>query len=229
MKPTTETYAPLQTAYDFFNARLFNGELPDCIFTMTRNPRTAGYFSAQRWGRMDGAEDHTDEIAINPLLFKSLGIQEAMQTLVHEMVHSWQHHHGTPSRAGYHNKEWADKMEAVGLTPSSTGKPGGKRVGQSMSDYATKGGVFLAALDDLIAEGFALTWHDRMLELLAEQTGQTGQGGTDSESEEQAEPKPKRKGRIKYSCGDCGLNAWAKPDIRLICGDCEIVLKEQEF
>ena len=125
-----------------------------------------------------------------------------MKTLVHEMVHSWQHHHGTPSRAGYHNKQWADKMEEVGLTPSSTGKPGGKRVGQSMSDYATEGGVFLSVFDELIAEGFALTWHDRMLELLTEQAGQ---GGTDSESEEQAEAKPK--GRIKYSCGDCGLNA----------------------
>jgi len=26
------------------------------------------------------------------------------------MAHLWQHHHGKPSRAAYHNREWASKM-----------------------------------------------------------------------------------------------------------------------
>ena len=42
-------------------------------------------------------------------------IEESMGTLVHEMVHFWQQEFGTPSRRGYHNREWADKMEALGL------------------------------------------------------------------------------------------------------------------
>ena len=28
----------------------------------------------------------------------------------------------------------------------------------------------------------------------------------------------------KYTCPDCGLNAWAKPGVRLICGECEVEL-----
>jgi hypothetical protein len=39
------------------------------------------------------------------------------------MVHLWQHHHGKPSRTGYHNKEWATMMKAVGLIPSDTAAP----------------------------------------------------------------------------------------------------------
>lgn len=32
--------------------------------------------------------------------------------------------------------------------------------------------------------------------------------------------------RSKYTCPKCNLNAWAKPDISLICGECEEILKE---
>jgi hypothetical protein len=46
--------------------------------------------------------------------------------------HVWQHAHGKPTRNGYHNKEWAAKMDNLGLVPSSTG---GKRTGQSVSHY----------------------------------------------------------------------------------------------
>jgi hypothetical protein len=44
-----------------------------------------------------------------------------LSTLVHEMVHVWQETYGNPSRRGYHNRQWAEKMREVGLQPSSTG------------------------------------------------------------------------------------------------------------
>ena len=37
------------------------------------------------------------------------------------MTHVWQHQHGKPSSRGYHNREWAAKMKAIGLQPSNTG------------------------------------------------------------------------------------------------------------
>jgi len=74
---------------------------------------------------------------------------EVYSTLVHEQCHIWQYTLGMPSRPGYHNKEWANKMIAVGLMPSTTGKPGGKIVGQGMSDYPIENGVFLKALDKM--------------------------------------------------------------------------------
>src|SRR5262249_57307599 len=47
--------------------------------------------------------------------------------LVHEMVHVWQEQYGHPASRGYHNKQWAAKMKAVGLQPSGTIRklPGG--------------------------------------------------------------------------------------------------------
>jgi transcription elongation factor Elf1 len=33
--------------------------------------------------------------------------------------------------------------------------------------------------------------------------------------------KKKRASKTKYTCPSCGLNAWAKPDAPLVCGDCQ--------
>ena len=130
--PTKEVYDELQHAYDHFNRRLFGGELPTCVITLQReNPRTYGYFSSKRFGHVDGGT--TDEIALNPTFFAVVPLVETMQTLVHEMCHLWQEHFGDPGRRKYHNGEWADKMESIGLIPSSTGQPGGKRTGERMA------------------------------------------------------------------------------------------------
>jgi predicted SprT family Zn-dependent metalloprotease len=206
--PTEQAYTELQSAYDFFNARLFDGQLPPCLMTFQRKNRTYGYFSGERWNSLTGTL--TDEIAMNPVHFATRSAEDVLSTLVHEMAHLWQHHFGTPSRSAYHNREWAAQMDALGLCPSDTGQPGGKRTGQSMSHYVVAGGPFAQACAALLAEGFAISWRDRAR---AHAPGKTpGKAG----------------GRTKYTCPGCGLNAWAKPEVVLLCGACEVALEPEE-
>ena len=200
MAITRREYTAFEQAYDFFNQALFNGELPPCLITLQRKGRTMGYFSGGRFKARSGP-GQTDEIALNPDHFTGQPDLEVLDTLVHEMCHLWQHHYGKPSRSGYHNREWAAKMEEVGLMPSSTGKPGGKKSGQRVSDYPIKGGKFLIAAEKLLGTGFRLNWESVPL---------SRQKGGSS----------KRRSKTKYSCPDCGQNAWAKPASNLICGDC---------
>lgn len=157
--PTHQTYSELQQAYDHFNEALFDGRLPHCLITLQREKRTVGYFSAARFASLEGAT--TDEIAINPSYFAVVPLVETMQTLVHEMAHLWQQHFGQPGRGRYHNEEWAQKMESIGLMPSSTGQPGGKRTGDMMADYPIFGGRFLTACETLLTSDFSLSWYDR--------------------------------------------------------------------
>jgi len=159
-RPTEVAYAELQLAYDFYNAHLFEGTLPLCILTFQREKRTMGYFSFQRF-RNPGTGASSDEIALNPEYFPLYPMLEVLQTLVHEMVHQWQYHHGKPSRTCYHDRQWADKMESIGLMPSDTGQPGGKRTGQKVADYAVPGGRFEQTTSLLLAEGFKISWLDR--------------------------------------------------------------------
>lgn len=208
--PTKKAYNDLTVAYDFFNKRLFGGKLPPCLITMQRKNKAYGYFAGGRFGTRDGAEI-TDEIALNPSHFKARTNEESLSTLVHEMVHLRQHHAGKPSRSGYHNKEWAGMMREVGLVPSDTGAEGGKETGQSMTHYVEPGGAFESACAELVGkQGFVVPY----IELWQEGAGKTR--------------KKKAASKTKYTCPGCGLNAWAKPETRLVCEDCEEALEAEE-
>ena len=125
-----------------------------------------------------------------------------LSTLAHEMVHLWQAHYGKPSRKAYHNREWAAKMRAIGLQPSDTGEPGGKETGQKMGHYTIAGGAFERATAALMDAGFALSWADAAI---LERAGKMKKSGN----------------RVKYTCPDCGANAWGKGGLHLICADCD--------
>ncbi len=231
IKPTAETYAELQHAYDTFNAQLYEGELPECLITLQREKKAYGYFSAERFANRAG--EKTDEIALNPSYFAVVPLVEIMQTLVHEMAHLWQHHRGTPGRGRYHNGEWADKMEAIGLMPSSTGQPGGKRTGDSMADYAIEGGRFLDVCRELLTQDFKISWYDRFASSDAVKAGQSSfglsldlPGGSTIAAMDGIEMATGATGstgnksnRSKYTCA-CDINVWGKPALNIVCGDC---------
>ena len=199
--PTRRTYTSLDAAYDHFNRELFGGQLPACLITMQRHKGAYGYFSGARFISIDDPEEVTDEIALNPAHFAGRPTSATLSTLAHEMAHLWQHHFGKPSRSRYHNKEWAAKMREIGLIPVSHDHPG-KETGQKVSHTIEPGGRFERACTAYLATGAAFLYHDR-----------AGEG-------EDATRKKKAASKTKYTCPSCGMNAWAKPDAHLICGDC---------
>jgi predicted SprT family Zn-dependent metalloprotease len=158
-QPTIEAYGELVQAFDFFNAELFDKRLSQCLLTFQREKHSCGYFSENRFANLDGTKVH--EIAMNPSYFAIVPISQVMQTLVHEMTHLWQKQYGTPSRGRYHNTEWGNKMESIGLMPSATGMPGGARTGDNMADYIIDGGRFFKACEQLLSQDYRLSWYDR--------------------------------------------------------------------
>lgn len=230
-RPTPQTYAELQRAFDFFNERLFDNELPPCLLTLQREKRTEGYFSLKRFVHRDG-QTYTDEIALNPTYFSVVPPMHVMRTIVHEMAHAWQAHFGTPGRRNYHNKEWAEKMESIGLMPSSTGEPGGAKTGEAMSDYTIAGGVFEGACNELLGQpDFSLSWFDRF----PPEPPTEGKRGGDrrvagskptlppalAEAIVVPTEKENTTNRVKVRCAACGNQAWCKPKMKLICGEDE--------
>jgi len=247
IQATRETYDELQRAFDFFNDRLFDGKLPPCLITLQREKRTLGYFSV---GRFVGRKSHetVDEIAMNPSYFSVRTIRDTLSTLVHEMVHAWQAHLGNPGKRGlrgYHNKEWANFMDMIGLCPSNTGEPGGKRLGEQMDHYIIEGGPFDQACAELITSEFTLSWLDRFPPKMKKNpapAGSDGKGYIDDEHDPDSpgadvhdelddeiaaalalvEPPPEgpvnKTNRQKYSCPVCKTNVWGKPGLILFCG-----------
>lgn len=199
--PTILAYGHFVVAYRFFNDRLFTGSLPNCLITMQRKKGARGFFHGNRFGSRDQAEI-IDEIALNPAMFAARDDRAILSTLVHEMVHLWQHRFGTPSTVGYHNREWAAKMGELGLIASHTGKPGGRHTGRRVTHFVEPGGLFDSACEELLRSGVFVAYVQR--------------GGDATE----AMRAKKAASKSRYSCAGCGLNAWAKPGVRLACGDC---------
>jgi hypothetical protein len=90
-------------------------------------------------------------------------------------------------------------MKEIGLQSSTTGAPGGKETGQSVTHYIIPGGTYAKAYAKLKARGFQLHW----------QSAPQGK-----------QAKAKKASKTKFTCPECGQNAWAKPDALLICGNC---------
>lgn len=227
IRPTPEAYAELQQAYDSLNKDLFDDTLPACLLTLQREKRTYGYFASSRFVKRTG--EQCDEIALNPAYFGVCPTLEVLQTIGHEMCHLWQFHFGKPGRARYHNREWADKMESLGLMPSSTGKPGGRRVGDHMGDYCIEGGRFETVANDMMQRGFGISWCDRVpvrhvqpevaetAIAMAEEATLILPPGMELGTEA---PTADRSNRKKYSCPECATNVWGKPGLALVCGVC---------
>jgi len=63
---TFGTVITLAAAFDFFNRRLLEGQLPPALITLQRKAGSHGYYSERRFeGRADDSSE-TDEIALNP-------------------------------------------------------------------------------------------------------------------------------------------------------------------
>ncbi|EIN0583687.1 sprT domain-containing protein, partial [Salmonella enterica subsp. enterica serovar Newport] len=158
VKPAIKAYSELQQAYDWFNVALFDKALPDLLITLQRGRNTFGYFAPERFT----GESSISELAMNPDYFGGRSLADTLSTLVHEMVHVWQHYAPVKKcRGGYHDRVWGAKMEEVGLMPSNTGLPGGKKTGQQMTHYIIRGGRFQKAVYDLLKNGFSISWYDR--------------------------------------------------------------------
>ena len=207
--PTRKTYGALDYAYDYFNKKLFRGELRYCLITMQRRRTACGFFANTRFIAHDRS-DVSDEIGLDPKCWGPPHTDtENLSTLVHEMVHLWQFHHGKAGRGGYHNREFSQKMFEIGLITSDTGAPAGKRTGTRMSHYVAVNGPFHRACCELLDRGFVIPY----VEIL-------------SRNDEQRMLK-RRLGRSEskttYVCLNCDppVRVWGKPRLFIICGCCE--------
>lgn len=202
--PTEALYGDLQKAFNVFNKELFDGKLPDVMITVAKARNKRGFFHPDQFKhREDG--DPLHEICLMP---DSLDrpVRDVMSTLVHEMTHLEQQEFGKPGKNGHHNKEWGQMMEKVGLIPSHTGEPGGKKIGRAMTHYVLEGGPF-----DLASA---------IIEVELAYVGKV----------QITAPKVKKKdlSKLKSVCPTCQAKAWSKQGLKLICFDCETIMEQEE-
>lgn len=230
---TMRQFGTMSSIYDYYNEKLFGGQLPQCLVNMSRHKGAAGFFMANNWKDVEKHEESKDDIvelltgeASKHLVHEISICPDAMKrpaiywhaTIVHEMVHLWQQDFGKPPRKCYHDKQFAAKMKEVGLTPSHTGAPGGKETGSKMSDYPTPGGIFEAAFKEI--EHIKLPFLPNAfrigsVQIIGEPENEDGT--------EAGESQPKLSGKkFKYECEcDEPNRVWGKSGLDLQCNSCD--------
>nr|WP_032072650.1 SprT-like domain-containing protein [Aliarcobacter butzleri]AHG28749.1 Mpr protein [Aliarcobacter butzleri] len=241
--PTKDFYDLLQELYYIFNKELFEDKLPNCLITVQRRKKVMGYFSANRWVNDKKIQVH--ELALNPTYFASCNFIELFQTIVHEMCHLWQFEYGKPSIKTYHNKEWANKMESIGLIPSSTGRIGGKKTGQFMNDYPERGGIFENLCIRLFKEDMFIKWFDRFPQEIYHNNNLENPDSNnkindiileslytpvsnvvvDIVSIEEIKALNLSKQKTKYLCPNCKSAVWGRNNLNIKCNSCQVDFK----
>jgi hypothetical protein len=207
-KPCVEQSEAYLKAFDHLNVYLFNGILSRPMLVLTRSAAVKkGYFAPEAWVNED--EDLVHEISINSNWLATQDIVEAMAVLAHEMLHHWQWEHGKPGRGGYHNQEWMDKALSIGLQPVGSGD----KVGTDLMPAGPTDEAIRSLPEDAIFPWITAG-------IIDDDDGKGKDG-------RQRQRSPRSGKRAKYTCAQCGLNAWAKPGAPLYCGSCDRPLVEQ--
>jgi predicted SprT family Zn-dependent metalloprotease len=206
--PTNAQFAAYRAMWSYFNTELFGGALGHVILNFSRRARSLGFFAPERW--TDGSNQTTHEVSLNPSYLTRENMKDSASTLVHEMAHLWRHVQPNPPRNGYHDTQWADMMESIGLMPSATAAPGGQRTGYKMSHYIVAGGAFEVAFE-------AMPESCRLPYVCGVDEDAIGKKGKAKAKAKEAA----RKVKLKYSCPECELNVWGRAGLRLRCEACD--------
>jgi len=83
-------------------------------------------------------------------------------------------------------EQWAAKMKEIRLQPSTTGEPGGKETGQSVTHYILPGGPNAKAYAKPKGEGVS------------------------SRHPARQQTKVKKASKTKFTCSDFAQNAWSR-------------------
>ncbi|MFC1885453.1 SprT-like domain-containing protein [Thermodesulfobacteriota bacterium] len=109
--------AVLYKWFDLFNYYFFNKKLAPCVISFERtSKRTLGHFVLDRnaYG-LKWNININGQYAQDPLV-------DTLATLLHEMTHQWQQDFGKKNRSpNYHNKQFTEKTEDLGIPSSSNG------------------------------------------------------------------------------------------------------------
>ena len=210
---TNELMRNLQALYNELNAGLFSGQLPQVIIRLL-NKKSKGSYKPAVFAEVANGSEKLDQITVNPIYFEDIRVVAAW--MAHNMVHHWQQHFGNdkPSRITYHNAEFAKKLESIGFEIIGSG--------QDLDQKPIDGGAF----DRVFSRSeVVINWKSTEVEG-ADADGQApAQPASNSTPTSQpvastpAASRSRGKGRSKYTCPVCNLNAWAKPGVNsLYCG-----------
>jgi len=204
VKQYQDTINYISEMYDFFNKKLFNGELIKPVLTISPDEKNKayGWITRDRLWKKDENDEGMYEINLSAQ-FLNRSISETASTLIHEMCHQWaraNNFQDTARSGSFHNKLFKEIAEDHGLN----------------AEYVHGRGWTATSL----SEGTA-----KLLRGFIEKHPQTL-------IYREMPIKVKRVRDVsvrKYVCPDCEVSVRATKAVNVVCGDCNKQMQEEQL
>ena len=184
----------LETLFEAFNKRFYNGELETPVIAVNHDVTRGAYGWCTSWKAWENEKGGFYEINLCAEHLTRPYI-ETCETLLHEMVHLFNVQKGIQdtSRNGfYHNKRFKSEAENRGLTVEKTSK-----YGYCKTALTEEAKTYIENLDE--NDSFTLRRNK-----IPKQAA-----------------KGKGSNSIKYTCPICGAIVRATKEVNISCADCE--------
>ena len=204
VKQYQDTINYISEMYDFFNERLFNGELIKPVLTISPDEKNKayGWITRDKLWKENENDEGMYEINLSAQ-FLNRSISETASTLIHEMCHQWakvNDFKDTARSGSFHNKLFRQIAEGHGLNAEYVHGRGWTAT--SLSEATAK-------LLDAFMEGNPpkLVYRDMPIKV-----------------------KRVRDVSIrKYVCPDCEVSVRATKAVNVVCGDCNKQMQEEKL
>lgn len=200
----------------------FGANLDEPVFSFIRNPRCKGAFLPERYSSVDGETRHG--IAVNSKYCQSIGDDACMDLLAFLFVQLARRDLGPKGRNGKHGTpgyidSWShDSLARMGLQTFVEDSEDQRELGYGLSVRRVENGPFDLMCRELVVSGFRFRWHENAANVdTSRDDGKTG-----------VPPEQKEQTRARYVCPECELKALAKPNAKLICGVCNLLMEASE-
>ena len=204
VKQYQDTINYISAMYDFFNEKLFNGELIKPVLTINPDEKNKayGWITRDKLWKKDKNDEGMYEINLSAQ-FLNRPISEIASTLIHEMCHQWarvNNFQDTARSGSFHNKLFREIAEDHGLN----------------AEYVHGRGWTATSLNERAA---------KLLNNFVEKHPQTL-----IYREMPIKVKRVRDVSIrKYVCPDCEVSVRATKAVNVVCGDCNKQMQEEQL
>ena len=197
----------LNKVFDLLNQEFFEGALSRPTITIQSTPKAYGHFSLREdtWVSKLG-ETHEINIGAGTL---ARPIEDVAATLLHEMVHYYNHINGIQdcSRGNtYHNRQFKEAAEARGLSVRRSDKYGWSHTSpdDALLEFVLKNDLTDILINRNDFGGFQITG-------TGTHNGAPTFGGV----------APRKSSSRKYICPCCGMSIRATREVNVACMDCD--------
>ena len=204
VKQYQDTINYISEMYDFFNEKLFNGELIKPVITISPDEKNKAFGWITRAKLWKENEDDEGMYEINlSAQFLNRSIFETASTLIHEMCHQFARvndFQDTTRSGSYHNKLFRKIAEDHGLNVELNG-------GRGWAVTTLKEST-CRLLDSFMGQNSVIPIY-RVMPI-----------------------KPKRVRNVsvrKYVCPDCEASVRATKAVNVVCGDCNKQMQEEKL